>query len=121
MAKVNTGKVIDIKQYQKDCRMITMKVEDISFIGGQYIIVNSGVKLSEDKFAKASYTLCSPSEDPTTISIIVKKIDQGICSTHLVDKLEVGDELNFSGPWGAKKFESFNPHNETLLIATDTG
>ncbi|MCM8532590.1 MAG: hypothetical protein NE330_15600, partial [Lentisphaeraceae bacterium] len=71
MAKVNTGKVVEIKRFQKDCSMITMKVEDISFIGGQYIIVNSGVKLSEDKFAKASYTLCSPTSDPSLISIIV--------------------------------------------------
>ena len=121
MAKVNTGKVTEIRQFQKDCRMITMDVKDISFIGGQYIIVNSGVKLAEDKFAKASYTLCSPISNPESISIIVKKIDKGVCSTHLVEKLKEGDELNFSGPWGAKKFEEFNPNDETLLIATDTG
>ena len=71
MAKVNTGKVVEIKQFQKDCRMITMDVKEISFIGGQYIIVNSGVKLGEDKFAKASYTLCSPTSSPEKVSIIV--------------------------------------------------
>ena len=38
MAKVNTGIVTEIRQFQKDCRMITMDVNDISWQYGDFEI-----------------------------------------------------------------------------------
>lgn len=122
MAKVNTAKITQINDVQKGSRILTFELigeESLVYIGGQYVILNSGIKLSEEKFSKGSYTLLPGNGSQQSFCIAAKKV--GVCSKFLVETAQVGDELQFSGPWGAKKVENFKPKKETLVLVTDTG
>ena len=92
---------------------------DIGFSGGQYIIVNTGIELAGGKLAKRAYSILSSDQDQREFQIAVRRIGEGPGS-NFMHRIEVGAELQFSGPWG--KFvangESAGPR---LVFATDTG
>ncbi|MCH2205448.1 MAG: cobalt-precorrin-5B (C(1))-methyltransferase [Lentisphaerales bacterium] len=122
MAKVNTAEITGFDAGQKGTRIVHFKMinqEPLKYIGGQYIILNSGIKLGEDKFSKGSYTLLPGQDGPASFSVAFRKV--GICSEFFTDTAKLGDHIEFSGPWGAKKFENFLPEHESLFAVTDTG
>jgi cobalt-precorrin-5B (C1)-methyltransferase len=95
--------------------------EPLGFIGGQYIILNSGLKDPEGNDIKRAYTLFSRDDEQRTFAICVKRIGTGPVSSYL-PTLELGTELLFSGPWGKFiKNPEWPKEGNTFLIATDTG
>jgi ferredoxin-NADP reductase len=93
--------------------------EPLGFLGGQYIIVDSGVVLPNGKAAKRAYSILSADSDQTRIRLAVMHIPDGRCST-FVHELAVGTEVRFSGPWG-KLYPPLDARGRTLVLATDTG
>ena len=93
----------------------------LGFVGGQYIIIDTGKVLASGKLAKRAYSIASSDADQTRFELVARRIDNGVCSHHLHD-LEIGATLKFSGPWG--KFlpaPSEGAGGPTWVIATDTG
>jgi ferredoxin-NADP reductase len=108
---------------QLGARLIELELErPLGFVGGQYVIVNSGVQLGDGKLAKRAYSIVSADEsrEQQRLLLAVKQIDQGPASSWL-RALKIGDQVPFSGPWGKFLPDDARPRAGTWVIATDTG
>ena len=124
MADKKYGRVTAIEQVQSDTRLITLRLEEpdsIEFLGGQYVIVHSEAELEPGRVAKGTFTLISPESEPNQITLAVKQVEGGLCTRWLNQSLKVGDRLGYSGPWGAKNYETPVGDVDALFVATDTG
>jgi ferredoxin-NADP reductase len=99
------------------CEMI--EPAELGFVGGQYIIVNSGKALPNGKPGKRAYSIPSSDVEQRCFDLVVKRIPQGVGSNFVWD-LKEGDTFEFSGPWG-KYYCSGEAEGETLCVSTDTG
>src|SRR5947199_337345 len=73
--------------------------EPLGFVGGQYLIVDSGVMLPNGKAAKRAYSILTSDADQARFQIAVKRLGNGPGSTFM-HEAQVGTEIPFSGPWG---------------------
>ncbi|HET6345102.1 MAG TPA: FAD-dependent oxidoreductase [Myxococcota bacterium] len=90
----------------------------LGFIGGQYVIIDSGRLLPNGKAAKRAYSILSPDAQQERISLAALRIPGGLGSDFL-NGLQVGDTFSFSGPWG--KLRPPEAPSRALVLATDTG
>lgn len=88
------------------------------FVGGKYIIVNTGLPLAGGKIRKRAYSIVSQDTEAASFQIAVRQV--GV-ATDFLHAFTPGQQLFFSGPWG--KFVSAAPDTEeiTWVLATDTG
>ena len=120
MASPRTAHVAAAWQTTAGTRMLELLAgEPLGFIGGQYIIVDSGLVLPSGKAAKRAYSILSSEADQLRFQIAVKRIPDGPVSGFL-HALEIGARVTFSGPWG-KMFPRQDAAGATVVIATDTG
>ena len=120
MAIAKTARVSGSRRTGAGTRMLALETAaPLGFIGGQYIIVDSGLVLPSGKAAKRAYSMLSNDADQTRIEIAVKRIPNGPGSAFL-HRVEVGTTIRFSGPWG-KLAPLAGVGGRTLVIATDTG
>ena len=64
MAVAKQAKVVDVLVLTPDTRLITLELEPLGFVGGQYLIFDSGVVLDGGKLAKRAYSIsCSMLEE----------------------------------------------------------
>lgn len=75
-----------------------MEGDPVRFVGGQYIIVDTGV-VRDDKPIKRAYSLASPDGERDRVRLIVRRHGEGPGSNALL-AASIGTELGFSGPWG---------------------
>ena len=90
----------------------------LDFVGGQYVIVNSGITLADGKLAKRAYSFLSADERQERVVMAVRKM-AGAASDWMHTRV-VGDVIPFSGPWGKWLADDAQPRR-TLVLATDTG
>lgn len=122
MATPRTARVIDARWPggAGGARVIELEVaEPLGFVGGQYIIVDSGLTLASGKVAKRAYSIVSSDADQRRFRIAVQRIAGGPVSGFL-HGVPVGATLAFSGPWG-KMFPVEGATGASVVIATDTG
>src|SRR5689334_7648361 len=107
MAIVHTASVLAARPIGAAGRHLTLALapgagDVLGFVGGQYIIVDSGKTLPSGRAAKRAYSLVSRDAEQGTCELVVKHIDHdsgGIVSSFL-HEVEVGASFHFSGPWG---------------------
>jgi ferredoxin-NADP reductase len=105
-----------------DTRLLDLALvgdEPLGFVGGQYVIVDSGLVLPSGKAAKRAYSILSTDADQARFQLAVKRIPGGLGSGFL-HEAPVGTEIRFSGPWG-KLLPGDGASGATLVLATDTG
>jgi ferredoxin-NADP reductase len=90
----------------------------LGFIGGQYVILDSGKLLPNGKAAKRAYSILSPDAQQERIVLAALRIGGGLGSA-FVNDLKPGDTFQFSGPWG--KLRPPTQADRTLVLASDTG
>lgn len=102
--KKYTLTVLDICQETVDCRTIKFKqpnLRKIKYCAGQYLSlifhINGRLYVRPYSFSSA------PSVD-STLDITVKKVQNGIVSSYIIDKLEVGDVIEVLEPMGNFKY-----------------
>lgn len=98
------------------------KSEEMGFVGGQYIIVNSKIENEEGKPIKRAYSIISDEKNQLEFQIAYKLLKDGVVTNKFLNHLKQGDEIAYSGPWG--KFlveETFPGPGEILILSTDTG
>jgi len=121
MATARHARVVACEQVGPDTRVVDLIADDpLQFIGGQYVIVDSGRVAASGKAIKRAYSLLSSDVDQCRFQLAVKRI--GDCSG-FVHELSAGTEIKFSGPWG-KFYPAPGPEGAdgvTLVMATDTG
>jgi ferredoxin-NADP reductase len=103
-----------------DVRVLELEMtEPLGFLGGQYVIVDSGLVLPTGKACKRAYSILTPDGVQDRFTLASKRIPGGLGSGY-VHEAAIGAELKFSGPWG-KMFPATDATGKTLVLATDTG
>jgi hypothetical protein len=119
MAQQKEARVVSVVALSPTTRMLELEpAERLDFVGGQYLIVNSGIQLPDGKLAKRAYSILSSDARQERVAIAVKNID-GPGSAWMHARV-AGDVLPFSGPWG-KWLPDDARSRRTLVVATDTG
>ncbi len=93
--------------------------EPLGFVGGQYVIVDSGLRRADGKAVKRAYSIVSADAEQLRFTLVVKRLAHGPGSSFM-HALEPGSELRVSGPWG-KLVPRADARGGTLVFATDTG
>jgi ferredoxin-NADP reductase len=119
VAVPRTARVIASERLAPDTRLVELAcAEPLEFVGGQYVIVDSGRVAPTGKPIKRAYSLVSCDADQRRFQLAVKRLgDGGSGSLHDVAP---GDEIRFSGPWG-KMYPGDGARGATFVLATDTG
>ncbi|HEU4730728.1 MAG TPA: FAD-dependent oxidoreductase [Kofleriaceae bacterium] len=120
MATARTARVVSARSTGGGTRILELCADEpLGFIGGQYLIIDSGVVLPSGKAAKRAYSILSSDADQRRLQIAVKRIPGGPVSGFL-HGVEPGQAIAFSGPWG-KLFPREGATGATVVVATDTG
>jgi len=94
----------------------------LNYQAGQYIniILDDGTKRSFS-FAKAPPDPAQPfpSPDDSIIELHVRRVEGGRYTTHVFERMQVGDEIDFEGPIG--RFTLRDSERPILMIAGATG
>ena len=118
MAQQKTARIAHVLDLSETTRLVELEPEEsLDFVGGQYIIVNSGIELPDGKLAKRAYSFVSADARQERLVLAVKRV--GPASKWMHER-SVGDEVPFSGPWGKWLADDARPRR-TLVLATDTG
>jgi ferredoxin-NADP reductase len=104
------ARVLDLALVGEDC---------LGFVGGQYVIVDTGVSLPNGKRAKRAYSILSCDQEQRRFRLAVRKLEPGPGSS-VLHALPEGSTVQFSGPWG-KYVAPPAIHAPVLVFATDTG
>ena len=122
MAQQRIARLTSMREVNSDTRLLCFAAEDaLGFVGGQYIIVNTGIRIAEGKIAKRAYSLLSSDADQLHFEIAIRRVENGPGSNYMLGLVE-GAELAFSGPWGKFLPREQQPSDTpTLIFATDTG
>jgi len=103
-----------------DTRILELlPAESLGFLGGQYVIVDSGLVRADGKAVKRAYSVLTPDCDQHSFQLAVKRVPSGPGSAFM-HELEVGKEIRFSGPWGRFHLAD-GVSGPALVFATDTG
>jgi ring-1,2-phenylacetyl-CoA epoxidase subunit PaaE len=85
--------------------------DDFAFRPGQYLTLRQEVEGAEER---RSYSICAPAGAPPRIG--VRRVDDGLFSARIVDRLKPGDTLEVLGPQGR-----FTPdgtgHHHAFIVA----
>lgn len=94
----------------------------LTFRGGQYVIVDTGLKLPDGRARKRAYSILSADDDPQHFELGVFRLPGGEGAAFL-QQLQLGAELRFTGPWGKLHVpqELAERPGPIWMIATDSG
>jgi ring-1,2-phenylacetyl-CoA epoxidase subunit PaaE len=107
--------VKEIRRETEDSVTICFKqplIHKVKYRSGQFITLVS--RINGRKYNRAYSFSSSPSVDPT-INITVKRMKDGIVSNYLNDKVNIGDMLEFRGPYGNFSYD-FNLNPSPLFL-----
>jgi ferredoxin-NADP reductase len=121
MAQQRTATLIGSERLSEETRLLSFRMADgeLGFVGGQYIIVDTGIPIPENKVAKRAYSIISADHDQREFQLAVRRIGLGPGS-NFMHGLMTGSTLRFSGPWG-KFIAAEQTGCDQLVVATDTG
>jgi ring-1,2-phenylacetyl-CoA epoxidase subunit PaaE len=121
MAKFHSIKVADVYKETKDCSVITLDIPHelqtaFQFTQGQHLTLRAMI---DGQDVRRSYSLCSsPIENKWQVA--VKKINGGLFSSFVNDKLKKGDTLEIMAPSGKFNVE-VDPKKAKNYIAFAAG
>ena len=118
MANPRLATVVAVRPLSDRARMITLATHDgpLGFVGGQYLIFDTGLE-REGRKVKRAYSILSSDSTQERFEIAVLSLGPG---SAVLQTVEPGKQLPFSGPWGQFLPDDAQPR-ETLIVATDTG
>lgn len=120
MAVAKTGDVVSARTVGHDARLLELEIsEPLGFLGGQYMIIDSGLVALNGKAIKRAYSVISSDETQRHVQLAVQRIPNGPGSEY-IHGLEAGATVSFSGPWGKFYLRDDTP-GPTLVVSTDTG
>lgn len=120
MATRKTARVVRVEALGVQTRLLELAPDErLDFVGGQYLIVDAGVRLPDGKVAKRAYSIMSSDERQDRVTIAVKRLAGP--GSDFLHALAPGAEVPFSGPWGQYLADDPRPRRATWVLATDTG
>lgn len=88
------------------------------FVAGQYVQLES-VEYKGVPPVMRAYSIASPPSDGNRISLVIRRVAGGICTTWVFDHLKVGQTAVFSGPYGG--FRLSTKDAPAIFIAGGSG
>jgi ferredoxin-NADP reductase len=120
MATPKHARVIEAAPVGPTTRRLVLEADEpLGFVGGQYVIVDTGLVAPSGKAVKRAYSIVSADDDQRRLELVVKRLPGGPGSAYLHD-LPIGAHVKFSGPWG-KLVPGAGASGDTFVLATDTG
>jgi ferredoxin-NADP reductase len=123
MAIPKRARVVAVAELGAETRGIELELVDepaLGFLGGQYIIVDTGLVLPSGKAVKRAYSLVGDEREQRRLELVTMKLPGGPGSGFM-HALVPGQEIAFSGPWGKMVPPEDAGGGATLILATDTG
>jgi Na+-transporting NADH:ubiquinone oxidoreductase subunit F len=99
-------------------RMELVKPETIDFRAGQYVQLRSQPYQGKVATVRA-FSIASPPSDSKHIELMVRKVNNGICTGWIFDVLKEGDKVYFTAPYGAFRLSDSNA--PAIFIAGGSG
>ena len=121
MAKFHSIKVLDVYKETKDCLVVSFDIpaeikQEFNFKQGQHLTLRATINGKEER---RSYSLCSsPLENKWKVAI--KKINGGLFSNFVQEKLKKGEFIDVMPPNGTF-FSEINPSKPKNYIAFAAG
>lgn len=112
------GKAVVIEKdflSQDVCRMRLCSATDLYYRAGQYI--NIRMPIGQIR----SYSLASLPAQDDYLEMHIKRMENGQVSNWLLDDVQIGDDLDFRGPYGDCFYLTENRCSDMLMIGTGTG
>jgi ring-1,2-phenylacetyl-CoA epoxidase subunit PaaE len=118
MSRFNSLKVIDVVHETADAVSIAFEVpaslkEEYKFKQGQYLTLKLKIN-GED--VRRSYSICSSPLDENELRVAIKKVNQGLFSSYLKDKIKVGDIIDVMPPVGTFYTEMNPEHKKNYIL-----
>lgn len=97
------------------CRLRLQSAIPLYYRAGQYI------NLRNPQGIIRSYSLASVPTRDDFLELHVKRMPGGALSSWIIDRVSVGDGIDFQGPNGLCFYDPDNPHSRLLLVGTGAG
>ena len=114
--------VIDIIDLTYDIKEFTFKLvepEEVVFKAGQYVQFEAPrYPKSKQPVSRAYSISCSP-RYKDKIQLIIRKVQEGLCTTYIFDYLKKGNTVNLTGPFG--DFYIRDTENDIFFVAGGSG
>lgn len=94
--------ITEIIDYTYDTKGITFKLQDdtVDFQAGQYVQLNSKPYGKVRQSVSRAYSISSAPDTKDSLQLIIRLVPEGICTTWVHQHLNVGDEVELTGPYG---------------------
>lgn len=115
---VYRARIARMRDHNADTRSLFLRLEDggrLAFVPGQFISIS--LKLADETRVRP-YTIASSPEDADALEICFNQVPGGV-GVHYLFERQAGDELEFTGPFGAFTMERA-PERECVFIAEGT-
>ncbi len=116
------AQVAEIIDYTYDTKGITFKLlepEKIDFKAGQYVQLETKPYLKVKQKVVRAYSISSKPEDETSLQLIIRLVPEGICTTWVHKFLQLGEEVNLTGPYG--DFYLRDTNADVIFVAGGSG
>jgi CDP-4-dehydro-6-deoxyglucose reductase len=116
------GEITDIRQLSPEVRQFTLKVqseEQFRFLPGQFITMD--LPVGEKRLDRwRSYSIANAPDFSGILEFCIVKMEGGLATSYLFDKIIIGDIIRFKGPDGGFVLPS-DLNKEIVMICTGTG
>lgn len=116
------GEITEIRQLSPEVRQFSLKVkseEPFRFLPGQFITMD--LPVGEKRLDRwRSYSIANAPDDTGILEFCIVKMEGGLATSYLFDKIKTGDIIRFKGPDGGFVMPS-DLDKEIVMICTGTG
>ena len=109
----------DLTDEIKELRLRLIEPDTIIFKPGQYIQLQVPEYEECPESVYRAYSIASAVYDPTSITLVVTKVPEGLATTFIHEVLREGDEVSLNGPYG--EFHLSDSEREIFFVATGSG
>lgn len=116
------AEIVLIKNLTHDIKLLRMRLvdpEEIRFVPGQYVQLQSQPYGRVRESVSRAYSIASPNSETRNIDLMIRLVPEGICTTWVHEHLKEGDHIKFTGPMG--DFRYHDGKGEILMVAGGSG
>jgi len=117
--KAKVDRLQDLTYDIKLLRLQLLQPNQINFISGQYVQLESQPYEKVKESVSRAYSIASSNSKKTHIDLMIRLVPEGICTTWVHNYLKEGDELIFTGPMG--DFRIHDGVGEIIMVAGGSG
>lgn len=117
MSQFHKLTIADIKNETPDTVSVAFHLDDnlkesFKYISGQYLTLSFLINGKEER---RSYSLCSSLHSQELIRVAVKKVENGLVSTYINEKLNIGDLVDVMPPQGNFVLDASSEHKKSYV------